>query len=344
MHALGIHDREVRLTAGLAWLLDPDGWHGLGTRVLHSLLVELGLPAPVVHPVIVTTEEPRTAWRRRADLVVRMPGMTLLFEAKVHSGESDEQCDDLSKAWGPEVLTLVFLTRDGRPPLTAVQSAGQWQSLTWDQVGAAIRAAIAQVPNCAAGARELLATIETFQGASPAMPGDERVAFYLQHRQEIEEWAALRNQAAAELEDALVRAVEVMCGSPDAPTTAESAALEYPWYGIKLELPAITPAEALVALGWNHKALFSPSGAIWPYIGINIVQAGRQLADKRLVDKARELLRDVAQARHWSESTRNWVWWEYLPVEVGDTDLDAYAVRQVDGLVAAHAAVQWALR
>jgi hypothetical protein len=62
------------------------------------------------------------------------------------------------------------------------------------------------------------------------------------------------------------------------------------------------------------------------------------------VDKARELLRDVAQARHWSESTRNWVWWEYLPVEVGDTDLDAYAVRQVDGLVAAHAAVQWALR
>ena len=32
MHALGIQPREVYLTAGLAWLLDPDGWHGLGSR------------------------------------------------------------------------------------------------------------------------------------------------------------------------------------------------------------------------------------------------------------------------------------------------------------------------
>ena len=30
MHALGIQHREVFLTAGLAWLLDPDGWHGPG--------------------------------------------------------------------------------------------------------------------------------------------------------------------------------------------------------------------------------------------------------------------------------------------------------------------------
>jgi len=36
MHALGIQHREVFLTAGLAWLLDPDGWHGLGSRVLSS--------------------------------------------------------------------------------------------------------------------------------------------------------------------------------------------------------------------------------------------------------------------------------------------------------------------
>jgi hypothetical protein len=85
-----------------------------------------------------------------------------LFEAKVYSGEEPEQCDRLARAWGPEVPTLVFLTRNGRLPLTAIQSAGQWQLLTWAQVGAVIGAAIDKVPDCAPGAHELLTTIETF--------------------------------------------------------------------------------------------------------------------------------------------------------------------------------------
>ena len=53
LHALGIRHREVYLTAGLAWLLDPDGWHGLGNQVLTGLLTELGLPTAIEHPVLV---------------------------------------------------------------------------------------------------------------------------------------------------------------------------------------------------------------------------------------------------------------------------------------------------
>jgi hypothetical protein len=45
--------------------------------------------------------------------VVRMPGTTLLFEAKVFPGEKDNQRDRLSKAWEPEVPTRVFLTMNG---------------------------------------------------------------------------------------------------------------------------------------------------------------------------------------------------------------------------------------
>jgi hypothetical protein len=41
MHAQGIHYLELPLTAGLAWLLDPDGWQGLGSHVLSSLLDQL---------------------------------------------------------------------------------------------------------------------------------------------------------------------------------------------------------------------------------------------------------------------------------------------------------------
>ena len=42
MHALDIHYLELPLTAGLAWLLDPDGWHGLSSHVLSGLLNQLG--------------------------------------------------------------------------------------------------------------------------------------------------------------------------------------------------------------------------------------------------------------------------------------------------------------
>lgn len=162
MHALGIQFREVYLTAGLAWLLDPDGWHGLGSQVLRGLLVQLGLPGTLRHPVTVTTEEYREAWETRADLVLRMPGVTLLVEAKVYADEEHEQCDRLAKAWESENPSLVFLTLDGRPPRTAVHTAGQWQPLTWTQVGSIIEAAVAQTPDCAPGARELLSTIDIF--------------------------------------------------------------------------------------------------------------------------------------------------------------------------------------
>jgi hypothetical protein len=127
------------------------------------------------------------------------------------------------------------------------------------------------------------------------MPGDEKVAFYLRHWQVIEEWAALREHATDELEEALVRAVEVIRGAPDTPMIAESDSQQYPWYGIKLEMPAIAPAEALVALGWSQGQLFSLGGATWPYIGIKILGASKQL-----LGTARELLR-----RHKPASGRN---------------------------------------
>jgi PD-(D/E)XK nuclease superfamily len=159
MHALGIRHREVYLTAGLAWLLNPDSWHGLGDQVLSGLLTQVGLPAAVEHPVLVTTEEVRSAGETRADLVVRMPGVTLLVEAKVYADEQPGQCDRLAEAWAPENPALVFLTMAGRPPQTAVRSAALWKRLTWLQVGAIIDTA-ARLPGCAPGALELLATIK----------------------------------------------------------------------------------------------------------------------------------------------------------------------------------------
>jgi hypothetical protein len=156
---MGIGHREVPLTAGLGWLLDPDGWHGLGNQVLSGLLTQLGLPSVIEHPVLVTTEETRSGGETRADLVVRMPGLTLLVEAKVYADEQPDQCDRLADLWAAENPSLVFLTMDGRSPWTAVRSAALWQRLTWHQVAGIVQTA-AQTPGCAPGVLELLATIE----------------------------------------------------------------------------------------------------------------------------------------------------------------------------------------
>jgi hypothetical protein len=161
MHALGIQHREVFLTAGLAWLLDPDGWHGLGSRVLSGLLTQVGLPTAVSYPVSVAVEETRPGGETRADLVVRMPGVTLLIEAKVYADEQPGQCDRLANAWAEEQAELVFLTLDGRLPHTAVTSAGVWHRLAWLQVAAVIADA-ARSSDCAPGVLDLLATIEIF--------------------------------------------------------------------------------------------------------------------------------------------------------------------------------------
>jgi PD-(D/E)XK nuclease superfamily len=159
MYALGIQHREVFLTAGLAWLLDPDGWHGLGSRVLSGLLGQLGLPPVVSYPVSVAVEETRSGGETRADLVVRMPGLTLVIEAKVYAYEQPDQCDRLADAWAAETPTLVFLTLDGRLPGTASTSRALWRRLSWSQVAAVIADA-ARPSDCAPGVLELLATIE----------------------------------------------------------------------------------------------------------------------------------------------------------------------------------------
>jgi hypothetical protein len=51
-------------------------------------------------------------------------------------------------------------------------------------------------------------------------------------------------------------------------------------------------------------------------------------------DTAKSLPREAAARRLWTESSvSGWGWWKYLPLEASETDLDAYAVRHVDGLV-----------
>ena len=162
------------------------------------------------------------------------------------------------------------------------------------------------------------------------MATDDKVA-YLRHRTLIEEWAALREQAAAELEEALSRAVGIIGQRPDTPEIAEDdSARRYPVYGISLQIPGAESGAVRVALGWTRGQLLRPAGESWPYTGIKIPGATNCDA---VYDTAKRLLRDAAGRRLWTQSSGSWVWYSYIPLEASETDLDAYAVRHVEGLV-----------
>ena len=100
---------------------------------------------------------------------------------------------------------------------------------------------------------------------------DEKVAFYLRHRTLIEEWAALREQAAAALEEALSRAVGIIGQRPDTPEIVEDDSdRRYPMYRISLQIPGVESGAVWVALGWTRGQLLRPTGESWPYMGIKI--------------------------------------------------------------------------
>ena len=168
--ALGRQDRELALTAGFAWLLRPDGHHGLGSRVLGLVLDHVGLhEAPRRVRDVLREEErivvgPRGEARpTRADLVVYAPTWTIVVEAKAFAIEQPDQLDRLFRGWGDEPdPRFVFLTRGVREEKTAVDSAGRWKHMTWRDVARIARMAVDESSAPAPGVRDYITTLEAY--------------------------------------------------------------------------------------------------------------------------------------------------------------------------------------
>lgn len=162
MRQFGLQHDEVMLCRGLAWLLTPDGWHGLGDVFLKGLLNALALPTDGVERATVSLEEVRSL--TRADIVVRYPGACVLIEAKVFAGEQLTQADRLAREWDEEDPHLVFLTRDGRRPVTARESAGRWTCLRWSDLVTLAESAVQVELAPSPGALELIHTWKHYGG------------------------------------------------------------------------------------------------------------------------------------------------------------------------------------
>lgn len=162
LHALGIHRDEVRLCRALAWLMTPDGWHGLGDMFLRRLLARVGVDVLDTSAASVATEVARAG--TRADIVARVGSRTVLIEAKVWAGEQIEQADRLAAGWSGDSATLVFLTRDGRAPSTAIDSDGEWVGLAWRDVASILSRVVTDQPECSPGVRDVLETLQRYGG------------------------------------------------------------------------------------------------------------------------------------------------------------------------------------
>lgn len=161
MAALGLQYRELAVTAGLGWLLRPDGQHRIGARVLDGVLARLGLAASALGSVRVVLEEQRE--QTRADLVVYGTDFTVVVEAKVFAMEQPEQLERLEAHWAHEPgPVFVFLTRGHRVPTTARPDGAHWHGLSWADVAHVTRRAAEDSPDPAPGVWEYVETLEAY--------------------------------------------------------------------------------------------------------------------------------------------------------------------------------------
>lgn len=117
---------ETYHSALLAWLLDPNMQHGLGTRFLEAL-VSRCFPDEAFGTL-------SDAWSQcevqcgggQVDIVVWSSALTLVIENKVDALETLGQCDIYFAAFGEEPdARFVFLTPSGSRPQTATGDAAQ---------------------------------------------------------------------------------------------------------------------------------------------------------------------------------------------------------------------------
>lgn len=124
----GLGRKEVRNTAVLAWLLDPEGTHGFGRLPLQAFLRAIrhnrnDIPEDYLHYCRVQVEtNPTGDNTNRVDIEIDADNFFLLIEVKIDASEQPEQvaryCSDarlraMSRPWA-----VIFLTPRGGKPLT----------------------------------------------------------------------------------------------------------------------------------------------------------------------------------------------------------------------------------
>lgn len=124
----GLKRKEVRNSAVLAWLLNPQGSHGFGVVPLYALLASIRTSENKAFPAAFTRfcrvrveSNPNGDSKNRVDIEINADNFFVLIEVKIDAFEQEDQieryCLEAEKramkkrCWG-----VVFLTPQGRQP------------------------------------------------------------------------------------------------------------------------------------------------------------------------------------------------------------------------------------
>jgi hypothetical protein len=153
---------EVRNCQVLKWLLDPRGSHGLEGSALHGLLALLtvkGLnisPSPPWMPLPEAVTEKCNIQRemsfgpdnrKRLDIMINDSGFVVIIEAKIDYWESADQLKIYASECEQRIgdkrpWLLLFVTPDGREPISANGYENRVVSLSWAELAHALDEAL----------------------------------------------------------------------------------------------------------------------------------------------------------------------------------------------------------
>lgn len=124
----GLERKEVRNTAVLAWLLDPEGTHGFGRLPLQTLLQTIrhnrkDIPEDYHRYCRVQVEaNPTGDCTNRVDIEIDADNFLLFIEVKINANDQPEQiaryCEDAEQRAISRPWAVVFLTPQGKEPQT----------------------------------------------------------------------------------------------------------------------------------------------------------------------------------------------------------------------------------
>lgn len=125
----GVLDRdrsELSHPRMLAWFLDPLGQHGARHPArAPSYCVP---PALASRPNSISRASPSRLHARRAELIVEVPSGGFVIESTVDAVEGPAQCERIAADHPSDVVSLIFLSPSGRPPITPSASAPRWHT------------------------------------------------------------------------------------------------------------------------------------------------------------------------------------------------------------------------
>jgi len=150
----GLKKDELRNSRVLAWYLDPKAGHGLGAGFIERFLSITEMHASSSDVRVLCENYPDGLTENRVDILIDCPHFLMIVEVKIGAGDQPDQIKRYCKiaaarAGDGRPWKVVYLTLDGRDPVSVLEDIDQVFCLSWFDVAGLLRVASEQCSDIA---------------------------------------------------------------------------------------------------------------------------------------------------------------------------------------------------